>query len=72
MGYAPGPTPDRRRGDADRPAVLIGHPPMVLMHQVRSTWGTKVDDVIGRLSLMIVFLLWVVVPITGALAIALR
>jgi hypothetical protein len=72
MGYSPGPTPDRRPGDGDRPAVLIGHPPVVLMHRARSPRWARVDDVIDRLSLMVVFVLWVVVPILGALSLALR
>ncbi len=72
MGYERGPTPERRRGDSDRPAVLIGLTPTVHAHEPGSALGARVADVVGRFCTFVTFVLYVVVPILGALNIAFR
>ncbi len=72
MGHTAGPTPARRPGDSDRSTVLIGHPPMVLMHPQRSGRMAAAQDIIDRICLVLVFILWVLVPVTGLLALVLQ
>ena len=72
MGYAPGPTPQRHRGDFDRPASLIGHPPLVTRHDDLDGWRARVDDAFGRACLVVVFVMWVIVPVCGGLALILH
>jgi hypothetical protein len=68
MGHDGGPTPDRHPGDFDRPGIVIGRPPLVRTHQTATGWQAKLDDVFGRACVFIVFVMWVIVPICGALA----
>ena len=72
MGYSPGPVPHRHPGDFDRPGSLIGHPPLVLQPDHRHGWLAKVDDAVGTVSVFIVFVMWVVVPVCGGLALLFR
>ena len=72
MGYDPGPVPHRHPGDFDRPGSLIGHPPLVLRADHLQGWKAKVDDAIGSACLVIVFVMWVVIPVCGGLALLLQ
>ncbi len=72
MGYDCGPVPHRHPGDFDRPGALIGHPPRVLRQPETQGWQARVDDAVGTACVFLVFVLWVVVPVCGGLALILR
>ena len=72
MGYRPGPTPHRLPADRDRPGSLVGHLPMVLTNDVHSGRRAKLDELVGKICIALVFVMWVVVPVCGGLSLILK
>jgi hypothetical protein len=72
MGYDGGPVPNRHPGDLDRPGIVIGRPPLVQTHETAAGWQARLDDVFGRVCVFVVFVMWVIVPICGALTLVSR
>ncbi|SDP41136.1 hypothetical protein SAMN04515671_4105 [Nakamurella panacisegetis] len=70
MGYDIGPEHGYRPGDVGAAPALVGHIPSV-QARVRAGRMGKVDDVIGRISIFVVFVMWVVIPVLGGLNIIL-
>ena len=68
MGQDAGPEHGFRPEDAV--PVLIGHLPSVQATVHTGRLG-HVDDIVGRVSIFIVFVMWVVIPLAGALGIIL-
>ena len=71
MGHSGGATPNRHPGDRDRPGHLIGRPPLVQQHQAEDGWQSKVGDAFRLACVFLVFVMWVIVPVCGGLALLL-
>ena len=71
MGYSGAPTPNRHPGDTDRPGNLIGHPPLVRRPDDSAGWRAKIDDAVGLACVIVVFVVWIIVPVCGGLALLL-
>lgn len=63
MGYPNGPVPQRHPGAADRPGLVLGRPPMVVLG-TRSDRGSggRLDGVALWFWSLVAFALWIVVP----------
>ena len=68
MGQDSGPEQSLR--PENTAPVLIGHIPSVQATVHTGRLG-HVDDVIGRISIFVVFVMWVVIPLAGGLGLIL-
>ena len=65
MGYDDRPIPERRRGDSDLPAVLVGFTPSV--HAASGGVPTRLGEVWAKLCIGLTILFFVIVPTLGVL-----